>query len=148
MDLEEERIRHRLEEREKALKQKMNLLRERIERIKRMGDVKAMVNRQPALMLAGSVLAGFLVKKLATRRHTANGAYRSSARHAEHAGVYPETPPQRSSITLKDHLIAVLTGVASRTAMNFIAHLTKQLIPGKRDVRKAERNFRSTRYNP
>ena len=148
MDIEEDHIRHRLEEREKALKQKVNLLKERIERIKRMGDVKAMVNRQPALMVAGSVLAGFLVKKLAARRHAANGASRSSVRYAEHAGGYPETRPNRSSVKLKDHLIAVLTGVASRTAMNFLAHLTKQLIPGRHDVRRAERNFRSTRHNP
>lgn len=148
MDREEEHIRQRIEEREKALRQKVNLLKQRIERVKRMSDVKAMVNKQPALMVAGSVLAGFLLKKVAARRHTANGAYGSSARYADHASGYPEARPQRSSVKLKDYIVAVLTGVASRTAMNFLAHLTKRLIPGKHDVRRAERNFRSSRYNP
>jgi hypothetical protein len=148
MDLEEEHIRQRIEEREKALKQKVNLLKERIERVKRMGNVKAMVYKRPALMVAGSVLTGFLVKKLASRRHAGNGAYRSSARYAEYEGGYPERPRKRSSVKLKDHLIAILTGVASRTAMNVLSDLTKQIIPRKYDVRRAERNFRTSRHNP
>jgi hypothetical protein len=145
MDLEEERIRHRIEEREKALKEKVNLLKERVERIKRMADVKAMVCRRPALMVAGSVLTGFLLKKLTSRRHAGNGAYRSSSRHAEYDGRYPETRPMRSSIRLKDHLIAILAGVASRTAINVLSDLAKQIVPGKYDVRRAERTFRSNR---
>jgi hypothetical protein len=148
MDPEEEHIRRRIEEREKALKQKVDLLKERIERIKRMGDVKAMVYKRPVLMVAGSVLTGFLVKKLVSRRHAGNGAYQSSTRYAGYEGGYPEKPRKRSSAKLKDALIAVLTGVASRTATSVLSDLTKQIIPRKYDVRRAERSFRTTRHNP
>jgi hypothetical protein len=80
MDLEEKRIRKRIEEREIALKAKVDQLKQRIERIKRMSDVKAMVQQRPALMVAGSVVTGFLVRKL-TARHS-NG--RAAARPRGH----------------------------------------------------------------
>jgi hypothetical protein len=149
MDAEEEHIRSRIEEREKALRQKVNLLKERIEQIKKMADVKAMVYRRPALMVAGSVLTGFVLKKMTSRRHAGNGGYRSAARNG---GAYDsdthETPRKRSSTKLRDALVAVLTGVASRTATNVLSDLSRQIIPRKYDVRRAERNFRSTHYNP
>lgn len=148
MDREEEHIRQRIEEREKALKQKVNLLKERIERVKRMGDVKGMVYKRPALMVAGSVLTGFLVKKLASRRHAGNGAYRSSERYAKYEGSYAERPRKRSSVKLMEAFIAVITAVASRTVTNLLSDLTRQIIPRKYDVRRAERNFRTTHYNP
>jgi len=147
MDAEEEHIRSRLEEREKALKQKVNLLKERIEQIKKMADVRAMVYRRPALMVAGSVLTGFVLKKMTSRRHPGNGAYRSAARNGAYDTDSHETR-KRSSTKLRDVLVAVLSGVASRTATNVLSDFTKQIIPGKYDVRRAERNFRSTQYNP
>jgi hypothetical protein len=146
IDAEEEHIRSRIEEREKALKQKINLLKERIEQIKKMADVKAMVHRRPALMVAGSVLTGFVLKKVTSRRHAGNGAYRPAARNAGHESDNKERRRKHSSV--RDALVAVLTGVASRTATNVLSDLSKQIIPGKHDVRRAERNFRSTHYNP
>jgi hypothetical protein len=147
MDAEEEHIRRRIEERERALRQKVELLKARIEQIKRMADIKAMVYRRPSLMVAGSVLTGFLVRKLGSRRHAENGAYRAAAR-APHPEGYPDKGSKRTTVKLKDALVAVLAGVASRTATNVLSDLTKQLIPGKYDVRRAERTFRSSRYNP
>jgi hypothetical protein len=148
MDAEEEHIRQRIEEREKALKQKVTLLKERIEQIKRFVDVKAMVYKRPALSVAGSVLTGFLIKKLASRRHAANGIYRSSMGHVQHDNAHPGRPGDRSSAKLKDALIAIVAGVASRTVTTVLSELAKRIIPAKYDVRRAERNFRSTRYNP
>ena len=144
MDAEEEHIRSRIEEREKALRQKVNLLKERVEQIKKMADVKAMVYRRPALMVAGSVVTGFVLKKMTSRRHGGNNGYRSVARNAGYDGDTRERPRNRPSTKLKDALVAVLTGVASRTATNVLSDLSKQIIPGKYDVRRAERNFRST----
>ena len=148
MDTEEEHIREHIEEREKALKQKIKLLKDRIEQIKRMADVKALVSRRPALMVAGSVLTGFVLKKITLRRHGANDVHRVSPHYVRYENGVPEARRTRGSSKLKDALIAVLAGAASRTATNFLTDLTKQIIPGKYDVRRAERNFRSTRHNP
>lgn len=145
MDAEEEHIRQRIEEREIALKRKVNLLKERIEQIKRMTDVKALVSRRPALMVAGSVLTGFLLKKMVLHRHAVNGAQRAAAHYARYEDGGPRKPRTRGSSKLADALFAVLAGVASRTVTNLLSDLTRQMIPGKYDVRRAERNFRSTR---
>ena len=147
IDAEEEHIRGRIEEREKALKEKVNLLKERIEQIRRMADVKALVKRRPTLMVAGSVFTGFFLKKLVLRRHGLNGR-RSSARHIRYENGRSKRPRTGASSKLKDALVAILAGVASRTVTTVLTDLTKQIIPGKYDVRRAERNFRSTRYNP
>lgn len=147
MDAEEEHIKSRIEEREKALRQKVNLLKERIEQIKNMADVKAMVHRRPALMVAGSVLAGFVLKKLRSRRHAGNGVRRAAATFGGYEDSNQPTLEKRSSSKLKDAVVSVLAGVASRTATNVLSDLSKQMIPRKHDVRRAERNFRSTHYN-
>ena len=70
MDLEEQRLKHHIEAREIALKQKINVLKERIEHFKRMVDVKSKVQQRPGLMFMGSILVGFLTKKLASGKHT------------------------------------------------------------------------------
>jgi hypothetical protein len=140
MDLEEQRIRKRIEEREIALKAKVDQLRQRLERIKRMSDVKAMVQQRPALMVAGSVVTGYLVRKLTSRRSNGHGALRS--RDHDEAENHRVQERSRSSSRVKDHLTAILAGVASRTAMNVLTELSKQLIPRGSDVRRAERNFR------
>ena len=141
MDLEEERIRQRIAERENALKAKVNLLKQRVERIRQMTDIKAIVGERPALMVAGSVVTGFLLKKLISRRHADNGTYRASRRGLEHDGLYMEARP-RSSGKLKDEFIAVFSVVAGRIAMNVLSDLARRMIPGKSDVRRAEKEFR------
>ena len=69
MDLEEQRLRHDIEAREMALKQKVNALKERIEHFKDMVDVKSKVQQRPGLMVVGSILAGLLAKKLVSKKH-------------------------------------------------------------------------------
>jgi hypothetical protein len=140
MDLEEQRIRKRIEDREIALKAKVDQLKQRLDRIKRLSDVKAMVQQRPALMVAGSVVTGFLVRKLTSRR--SNGRAASRPRDYVKTADYHAQERPRSSGKVKDHLTAILAGVASRTAMNVLTELSKQLIPRRSDVRRAERNFR------
>lgn len=93
------------------------------------------------LMLAGSVVTGFLLKKLISRRHADNGAHRAVQRGPEHDGLYMEARP-RSSRKLKDEFIAVISLVAGRIAMNVLSDLARRIIPGKSDVRRAEKEFR------
>jgi hypothetical protein len=144
MDLEEERIRERIRNREIALREKVEQLKQRLERIKRMSDVKAMVQQRPGLMVAGSVLTGYLVRKLTARRPDSRA---SRGAQVVRAGDYAHSaePPRRSSGKVKEHLTAILAGVASRTAMNVLSELGKQMIPRRTDVRRAERNFRRIR---
>jgi hypothetical protein len=141
MNSEEERIRQRISERETALKTKVNLLKYRLERVKHMTDVKAAVGERPALMVAGSVLTGFLLKKLAARRHAGNGAYRGTRRSIEQDWRYAEARP-RASRKLKDEFIAVISVVAGRIVMNVLSELARRAIPGKLDVHRADKDFR------
>jgi hypothetical protein len=140
MDSEEQRIRQRIEERQQALTEKVALIKARVERIKQMSDVKAMATQRPALMIAGSVLAGFLVRKIAlgkNSRHARDGAYDSR--------YYPPPPPARSGGLFGrfgNQVLAVLTGVATRTAINYFTDLGKDMLPRKSDLRRAERDFR------
>jgi hypothetical protein len=143
MDLEEERIRQRIRDREIALREKVEQLKQRLERIKRMSDVKAMVQQRPALMVAGSVLTGYLVRKLTARRPDSRAS--RSARVVRAGDDAHSAEPRRSSGKVKEHLTAILAGVASRTAMNVLSELGKQMIPRRTDVRRAEQNFRRIR---
>jgi hypothetical protein len=141
MDLEEERIRQRISERETALKAKVNLLKYRFERIKHMTDIKAVVGERPALMVAGSVFTGFLLKKLTSRRHAGNGAYRGTRRSIEQDWRYAEARP-RFLGKLKEEFIAVISVVAGRIVMNVLSELARRAIPGKVDIRRTDNDFR------
>lgn len=140
MDPEEHRIRQRIEERQRALTAKIDLIKERVERIRHMSDVKAMVAERPALMVAGSVVTGFLVRKIVSgknSRRARDGAYGSK-------NNYAPTPESRRGLFsgFRNHLLAVLTGAATRTAISYLSDVGKDMLPRKSDVRRAEREFR------
>ena len=78
MNLEEQQLKRRVEERQLALTEKVNSLKERVEQIKRMTDVRSAAKERPAIMLAGSVLVGFIAKKLASSRSRVACACRRS----------------------------------------------------------------------
>ena len=88
MDLEEQRLRQRIAVRETALKDKVEVLKARLQQLKSMGDVKFQVKERPVLMLTGSVLAGFLTKKLlgGKNRHSRHGYYSRPAPRAAESG--------------------------------------------------------------
>jgi hypothetical protein len=139
MDSEEQRIRQRIEKRQQALSEKVALIKARVERIKQMSDVKAMATQRPALMIAGSVLAGFLVGKIAlgkNNRHARDAAYDSR--------YYPPPPARGGGLfgRFGNQVLAVVTGVATRTAINYFTDLGKDMLPRKSDLRRAERDFR------
>jgi hypothetical protein len=70
-----------------------------------------------------------------------NGAYRAAQRGPENNGLYMEARP-RPSTKLKDEFIAVVSVVVGRIAMNVLSDLARRIIPGKSDVRRAEKEFR------
>src|SRR5262245_66277579 len=88
MDLEEQRLKHDVDVREEALKEKVRILKERVEDLKRMTDVKSQVESRPVWALAGSFLAGFVARKWVGRknRRSANGS--SAGRRGDHSSVY------------------------------------------------------------
>ena len=140
MDSEEEKIRRRIEERQIALTEKINVLKAQVERVKRMGDVKSMVAKRPALIVAGSVLAGFLARKITStraRNHRAARIHKSKSNYWDPPGREPKV-----FAGLGNQLFAVLTGVAARTAIKYFSEVGKNMLTRKSARRRAEQNFR------
>ncbi len=124
MNSEEEQLRHRVEERQLALSEKVNSLKQRVQHIKRLGDINSAIKERPSVMLAGSVLAGFILRKLArrkTRNDVGNGAYRTDYQKP----IVSATVGQR----LWDPIIAIVTGVATRAAIHLVSEIAKTVIP-------------------
>ena len=116
MNLEEQQLKRRVEERQLALTEKVNNLKERVEQIKRMTDVRSATKERPAIMLAGSVLVGFIAKKLASRsrRYANDGAYRMDS-----GRVFSSTSA-RTGGRLWEPIVAAMTAVATRTAIGLV----------------------------
>ena len=87
MDLEEQRLKHRVDLSEEALKEKVNIFKERIEDLKRMRDVKSKVEERPVLTFAGSVLAGFLARKWVGRKNRHSTDAYSANRRENHSSA-------------------------------------------------------------
>ncbi len=122
MDLEEQKLRDRIETREIALKQKINALKERIERLKRMVDVNSKVQERPGLTLMGSIAAGFLVKKLV-------GGKKHSPRYindADSRGVYTARPVKGS---LRNPVSAIISAIAIRATVGIVSEIVRDLLP-------------------
>jgi hypothetical protein len=115
MNLEEQQLKRRVEERQLALTEKVNSLKERVEQIKRMTDVRFAAKERPAIMLAGSVLVGFIAKKLAnsrSRRHANDGANRMDSGKSFSSA--------RTGGRLWEPIVAAMTAVATRTAIGLV----------------------------
>jgi len=131
MNSEEEQLRRRVEERQLALKEKVNSLKQRVEQVKRMGDINSAIKERPGIVLAGSVLTGYILRKFARRKtRNGNGAYRQPL------APTPMTLGQR----LWDPVIAIVTGVATRAAVDLVAELTKTVIPWRRKADPPRQN--------
>ena len=115
MNLEEQQLKRRVEEHQLALTEKVNSLKERVEQIKRMTDVRSAAKERPAIMLAASVLVGFIAKKLASsrsRRHANNGAYGMDSGKSFSSA--------RIGGRLWEPIVAAMTAVATRTAIGLV----------------------------
>ena len=144
MDLEEQRLKHQIQERENALRGKVETLKDRLERIRRLGDVKFLMGHHTGLALAGSVLAGFVARRFTggrNRLYNSNGAYGVDFRNATRS----ETAPTR----LWEPILAIVSAVATRTAIGLIGELGKKLVPGKnRARRRSEHDVQGSRDEP
>ena len=120
MNSEEEQLRRRVEERQLALNEKVNSLKQRVEQVKRMGDINVAIKERPGIVLAGSVLTGYILRRFAGRKtRNRNGAYRQPL------APTPMTLGQR----LWDPVIAIVTAVATRAAVDLVAEITKTVLP-------------------
>ena len=133
MDLEEQRLKHQLDARQEALKEKVNILKGRLEELKRLTDVKSKVGERPVLAFAGSVLAGLIAGKWIKRKnhHSADG-YRGGRRGnpvaANEAGGLP------------DPVTAILSAIATRAADGILTELAKKVIPHRHEKWRDDRN--------
>jgi hypothetical protein len=142
MDLEEEKLRRRIETHQIALNDKVNVLKARLERIKRMGDVKSLVARQPGLVVAGSVLAGFVARKITSTRVRNHRAARAQLSKSGYSLDPPAAVESNVIGKIGNQLIAILMGVASRTAINYFSQVGKDMLGQKSRTRQPEQNFR------
>jgi hypothetical protein len=138
IDSEEQRLRQSVEERENALRDQVETLKARLTHIAQLRDVKFLVGHHPGWMLGGSFLVGFLVRKLAggrNRDHHFDGAYRNAFRYG---------PPPRSEAAsgkLWEPIIAIVSAVATRTALGLVGELGRKFVPGRRS-RRSEHDSR------
>jgi hypothetical protein len=141
MDLEEEELRRRIETHRIALNDKVEMLKARVERVKRMGDVKSMVVKQPGLVVAGSVLAGFLARKITSTR---SRNHRAGRAHLSKSGYHADPPAVESNAIGKigNQLVAILMGVATRTAISYFSQLGKDILGKKARARRGEYDAR------
>ena len=95
MDLEEQSLNIRSICGKKRSRQKINLLKGRLEDLKHLSDVKSKVEERPVLTFAGSVVAGLIAgkwinkKKPALRRWPPRGSSRNASLSANAAGGLP-----------------------------------------------------------
>src|SRR5215813_4339190 len=87
MDLEEQKLKHQVDVHEEALKEKVRILKERVEDLKRMTDVKSQVESRPVLVLAGSVLAGFVARKWLGRKNRHSADSSGTGRQGNHSPI-------------------------------------------------------------
>jgi hypothetical protein len=136
MNLEEEQLKRRVEERQRALTEKVNSLKERVAQIKRMTDVKSVARERPAIMIAGSVLIGFIVKKLASsrsRRYVNDDAYRMDS------GRGVSSTSAKTGGRLWEPIMAAMTAIATRTAIG----LVNDMLHKRHEPRRPRQNSRS-----
>ena len=135
MDLEEQRLKHRIDLSEEALKEKVNIFKERIEDLKRMRDVKSKVEERPALTFAGSVLAGFLARKWVGRknRHSTD-AYHANRRE-NHSSISAS-----AAGGLRDPVAAIVTAIATRAVVGIVTELARKVMPHRHEPSRTDRS--------
>ncbi|HXV82247.1 MAG TPA: hypothetical protein VEG60_20435 [Candidatus Binatia bacterium] len=124
MDLEEQKLKQRIDERQIALQEKIEILKARVNPVKRMDDVKSQVEQRPVLMLTGSVLAGVLTKKLLGGRNRRHSRYSYDSRRAGR------------SATERGHLwgsaSAIISAIVIRAATAMVSDFVRKRVPRRR----------------
>src|SRR5262245_19338622 len=131
MDSEEQRPKHRVDVREEALKEKINLLKGRLEDLKRMTDVKSKVEERPVLTFAGSVLAGLIAGKWIKRKNRHSDGNRAGRREKLSASAAGGLP---------DPVTAILSAIATRAVVGFVTELAKKIIPQRDEKQRSDRS--------
>ena len=132
MDLEEQRLKHRVDMREEALKEKVKVLKERIADLKRITDVKSKVEERPVLTFAGSVLAGLIAGKWIKRKNGAD-AYRAGRR-----GNYSSIAASAAG-GVRDPVAAILSAIATRAVVGIFTELARKVMPHRHDGSRTDR---------
>ena len=138
MDLEEQRLKQRVDMREEALKEKVKVLKERFADLKRMTDVKSKVEERPVLTFAGSVLAGVIAGKWIKRKnHHSADAY-----HAGRRGNYSSIAASAAG-GVRDPVAAILSAIATRAVVGIFTELARKVMPHRHDGSRTDRRSHS-----
>src|SRR5262249_46427239 len=135
MDLEEQRLKHDVDVREEALKEKVRILKERVEDLKRMTDVKSQVESRPVWALAGSFFAGFVARKWVggKNRRSANGS--RAGRRGGHSPVSPD-----AGGGLLGAVSPVLSAIPTRPVVGIVTELAKEVMPHRHEKQRTDRS--------
>jgi len=134
MDLEEQRLKQRVDVREEALKEKVRILKERIEDLKRMTDVKSQVESRPVLVLAGSFLAGFIARKWVGKKNRHSADSSRAGRRGNHSPI-----SAKAAGGLPDPITAILSAIATRAVVGVVTELAKKVMPHKHEKWRSDR---------
>jgi hypothetical protein len=132
MDLEEQRLKHQVDMREEALKEKVNTLKGRLEDLKRLTDVSSKVEERPVLAFAGSVLAGLIAGKWIKRKNHSADGYR--------AGHRGNPVSANAAGGLSAPVTAILSAIATRAVAGIVSELAKKVIPHRREKWRGDRS--------
>ena len=135
MDLEEQRLKQRVDVREEALKEKVRILKERIEDLKRMTDVKSQVESRPVLVLAGSVLAGFIARKWVGKKNQQSTDSSRTGRQGNHSPI-----SAKAAGGLPDPITAILSAIATRAVVGIVTDLAKKVMPHRHEKQRTDRS--------
>src|SRR5262245_37590448 len=134
MDLEEQRLKHDVDVREEALKEKVRILKERVEDLKRMTDVKSQVESRPVLALAGSVLAGFVARKWLGRKNRHSADSSRTGRRGNHSPI-----SANAGVGLPDPITAIISAIGTRAVVGIVTELAKKVMPHRQEKQRTDR---------
>jgi hypothetical protein len=135
MDLEEQRLKHAVDVREEALKEKVRILKERVEDLKRMTDVKSQVESRPVWALAGSFLAGFVARKWVGRKNRRSADGSRAGRRGDHSSV-----SANAGVGLLGPVTAILSAIATRAVVGIVTELAKEVMPHRHEKQRTDRS--------
>ena len=133
MDLEEQRLKHQVDTREESLKEKINILKGRLEDLKRLTDVKSKVEERPVLTFAGSVLAGLIAGKWIKRKNHSADGHRAGRR-----GNYSSISASAAG-GLRDPVAAIVSAIATRAVVGILTELARKVMPHRHEASRTDR---------
>src|SRR5262249_24683140 len=120
---------------EQALKEKVRILKERVEDLKRMTDVKSQVESRPVWALAGAFFAGFVARKWGGRKKPRSADGSRAGRRGGHSSASPD-----GRVGLRGPVTAILSAIDTRAVVGIVTELAKEVMPHRHEKQRTDRS--------